>query len=100
MLENQSPKLNRMLDSGENAASGDCAHVRREHFHNAEQPTRRNDARDDDNLDGRTSRIVINYEVNVNAFYKILSKRLDNVQLDLQRVKQKSENRLLCSRSS
>mmetsp|Transcript_27046 Transcript_27046/g.58192 ORF Transcript_27046/g.58192 Transcript_27046/m.58192 type:complete len:101 (+) Transcript_27046:73-375(+) len=100
MLEDQLPELNRMLHSDANAASGVCAHTRREHFHNAERPTRRNDARDDDNLNGRTIRTVINYEVNVNAFYKDLLKRLDSVQLDLQLVKQKSERRLLCSRSS
>jgi len=45
----------------------------------------------DTNLDGRT---VISYEVNVHAFYNDLSKRLDKIQLKMQRVKDDSRERI------
>ena len=84
-----------MLDSSENASLGNQWRVEAtdiiKQFSNANKPSRKSNARDDANLDGR---IVINYEVNVHAFYSDLSKRLDIIQLNLQRVKDKSESRI------
>mmetsp|Transcript_27260 Transcript_27260/g.49195 ORF Transcript_27260/g.49195 Transcript_27260/m.49195 type:complete len:102 (+) Transcript_27260:88-393(+) len=89
----------RMLDSNENASlrnqwrveANEISAQARKQFSYANKPSGKSNARDDANLDGR---IVINYKVNVHAFYSDLTKRLENIQLNLQRVKEKSESRL------
>ena len=58
--------------------------------------SRKFDARDATSLGDE--KIVINYEVNVNAFYGDLMKRMDHVEADLRYVKGRCENRIASRR--
>ena len=86
------PEANASLRERWRDKAGDiCARARRDRDRNADITP------GDADLDGR---MVINYEVNVRAFYEDLWRRLDGIQSDLQRARRRSERRLRGGTSS